>query len=104
MEWAIEAAKQVPALGVLVWLVIYFLNHIAKTRDLSEQRIKDICDSHARQIESMHNRETNLLRTVSEIIATNNKVLGSIETLLNQQVSDERSNRTRHSRRSESAD
>jgi hypothetical protein len=104
MEWAIEAAKQVPALAVLVWVVVHFLTHIAKGRDLSEQRIKDICDSHAKQIESMHNRETSMLTTVSSIIATNNEVLGSIKTLLSMQVSDERNERTKHPRRHEAPD
>lgn len=70
MDWLVEAAKQVPALAVLVGLVVYFLKHIATESQKSEERLKLVNDEKDATIKSLQ-----------ETLTSNNTVLGSIAVL-----------------------
>ena len=82
MEWAIEAAKQVPALAVVVGLVVYFLKHLSELRQDSEQRIVMIMESHERRMREVVDREADVVKSFGVLITANNEALGSIRTLL----------------------
>lgn len=78
MDLWVEVAKQVPALGVLVFVVITFLNHMAKEAERkaeesekSEKRLADLTNQYHQSNEAH-----------AEILAANNEALGSIQTLL----------------------
>lgn len=41
MDWYIEVIKQAPSLGVLVYLVFYFLRHLRSVNDENHARYKE---------------------------------------------------------------
>lgn len=71
MEWGIEVAKQVPALGVLCWLVYYFLQDRAKEAQKSEERLIAVIKE-----------KDELAKAVQQTLATSNTTLGGIAVLL----------------------
>lgn len=63
MEWLVEAAKQVPALAVLAYLVVYLSSK-------SEERLKGITEA-----------QDKTMKSLIDTLAANNQALGSIQTL-----------------------
>lgn len=43
-ELAVNVFSQVPSLGVVVWLVIYFLNHLKSTKEQEREFIRDLAE------------------------------------------------------------
>lgn len=70
MEWLIEAAKQVPALAALIFLVLSLSKSKNEEDQKSEERLKAVTDAYEKSLKSL-----------VETLAANNQVLGSIQTL-----------------------
>ena len=79
----LEVAKQVPSLGVLVWLVVYFLKHIKSVADViavaderNVDRVRELvenCNGYQRElteqtIECIHKNTSALERNTENLI------------------------------------
>jgi hypothetical protein len=71
MEWLVEAAKQVPALAVLGWLVYYFLKDRAIESQKSEERLKQV----------IADRDL-AAKLMMETISANNSALSAVQVFM----------------------
>lgn len=71
MEWLVEAAKQVPALVVLAWVVDRFQKQMADQAAKSEERLKS----------TISDRDA-AVKLMQETLAANNSVLGSVQVFM----------------------
>jgi hypothetical protein len=61
-----EVLKQAPALGILVYLVVYFLRHLAALSAQHQDRIRDLSAEHEKRLEDVHEKtRTSLERATS---------------------------------------
>jgi hypothetical protein len=77
MDWLTEAAKQVPALAVLIGLVVYFLKHLSSESQKSEERLKAVVTS-----------QSETIRSLETVLAANNAALANAVLLLTMLDSD----------------
>lgn len=93
MEWYIEAAKQVPALAVLCFVVIYFVKYLeGVSKDFQDRFALLARETHERTIAAGKETEDRLeriirsqdetVRSVSLAVSSSTEMLGSIRTLL----------------------
>ena len=94
--WWIEVAKQIPAFGVLVYLVTFFLNHLKEVTREHQERVKTITDGHRAaslvQAESYAGQTAQLASRVTEALDRASRAQDSLMTPRGRQ---ERRNRDR---------
>lgn len=71
MEWLIEAAKQVPALVILAWMVTSFQKQLAEQAEKSEERLKQVISDRDAAVKLMQ-----------ETIAANNAALSAVQVFM----------------------
>ena len=96
-QWLIEAVKQAPALGVLVWIVFAFLKNLKDLQDSHDKieaektsairNLGELCHSFQRDIGAKY--DANLLRMSSaldrntEALGRNTEAINQFEVLIN---------------------
>jgi hypothetical protein len=82
MDWVTEAAKQVPALAVVVGLVVYFLKHSETESKASEDRLVAEAKACEDRLTKITEQQDRTIAALTATLTANNTVLGSITTLL----------------------
>jgi len=90
MELLVEAAKQVPALAVLVWLVYYMNASSARQQEMSENRLERLIGDVDKKHKELSDRVESARESVQEALIANTSVLGGISVILDRIKKDTR--------------
>lgn len=81
MEWITEAAKQVPALSVLVAFAVLFLRHMRDTAEANTVALTKLTEAHAERILEIVSSEDATIKQLTAIVSENTKVIGETNAL-----------------------
>ncbi len=81
MDLAVEVAKQVPALAIVVLLVTWFFKHLKEVRDDSEARLVEQSIRFQEKIREVVETYEKLADNCARALMTNTEMIGSIRTL-----------------------
>lgn len=77
----LEAAKQVPALAILVFMVVWFFKHLKTVRDDSEKRLTDQSERFQEKLREIIETYENISENSAKAVGINTEMIGSIRTL-----------------------
>lgn len=80
-DFLIEAAKAVPHLALVIFLVVWFIKHLKTVRDDSEARLVEQSIRFQEKLKEIIETYENLSENCVKALNTNTEMIGSIKTL-----------------------